>query len=393
MIRAKIEQATDILKELAIDIWITFVRESATLHDPCIDVVVGANVTWQSAFIIGRGGERIAILGSLDQAAHEGLGHYTEIIPYVQGISEPFKEILTRLNPQKIAVNFSVSDEMSDGLTHGQFLVLQDLLKDTPYAERLISSEGIVSRLRSRKLEPELQRITKACLETVDLFGQLDKQLRTGLTEKQIGAMMTAIMKEKGLTPAWDPDHCPAVFTGPESAGAHAGPTDRTMDPGHLMNVDFGMRVEGYCSDLQRTWYCLKSGETAPPEIVMKAFDGVRDAIRMAGEFLKPGVKGKDVDAVARGHITSLGFDEYPHALGHQIGREAHDGAGLLCPEWERYGDKPHALVEEGQCYTLEPRINVPGHGVATMEEIVVVTEDGVRYLSEPQTEIMLVKS
>ena len=107
---------------------------------------------------------------------------------------------------------------------------------------------------------------------------------------------------------------------------------------------------------------------------------------------MKPGVKGVEVDAVARGHITSLGFDEYPHALGHQIGRAAHDGAGLLCPRWERYGTKPDSIVEAGQCYTLEPRINVKGYGVATIEEIVVVTADGVRYLSQPQTEIMLVK-
>ncbi len=393
MIQSKIEQAVTLLNELDLDMWMTFVRESSALHDPCIDLVVGANVTWQSAFIITRGGERIAILGSLDKAAHETLGYYDEIITYVQGISEPFLETLKRLDPGKIAINFSVSDEMSDGLTHGQFLVLQELLKDTPYADRLVSSEDIIARLRSRKLEPELERITKACQETVDLFGQLDKRIKVGLTEKQIGAILVEIMEGKGLTPAWDPEHCPAVFTGPESAGAHAGPTDRTMDSGHLMNVDFGMRVEGYCSDLQRTWYCLKPGETAPPDIVMKAFEGVRDAIRKAGEFMKPGVMGKDVDAVARGHITSLGFDEYPHALGHQIGREAHDGAGLLCPEWERYGKKPYAVVEKGQCYTLEPRIILPEYGVATMEEIVVVTDDGVRYLSEPQTQIMLIES
>ena len=86
------------------------------------------------------------------------------------------------------------------------------------------------------------------------------------------------------------------------------------------------------------------------------------------------------------------GFDEFPHALGHQIGRAAHDGAGLLCPRWERYGTKPEAILEKGQCYTIEPRIYVEGHGVATIEEIVVVTGDGVRYLSHPQTEIMLVK-
>ncbi|MCP4602430.1 MAG: aminopeptidase P family protein [Proteobacteria bacterium] len=391
MIRDKIKQATGILNELEIDIWMTFVRESATLHDPCIDLVVGGNVTWQSAFIITRGGERIAILGSLDKAAHETLGHYPEIIPYLQGISDSLNKTLARLDPNKIAINYSVSDESSDGLTHGQFLVLKDILKETPYASRLVSSEGIVSRLRSRKLEPELARITRACEETVDLFDKLDKRLRTSLTEKQIAAIMVEIMEGKNLSRAWDADHCPAVFTGPESAGAHAGPTDRVMEPGHLMNVDFGMRVQGYCSDLQRTWYCLKDGETEPPEIVLRAFEGVREAIRKSGEYLKPGVLGKDVDAIARNHITSLGFDEYPHGLGHQIGREAHDGAGLLCPEWERYGKKPYAVVEQGQCYTLEPRINVPGHGVATIEEIVVVTSDGVRYLSEPQTAIMLV--
>lgn len=392
MISAKIEQAIGILEELGIDAWMIFARESAEVHDPCIDLVVGGNVTWSSAFILTRKGERIAVLGSLDKAAHEMLGYYTEIVPYVQGVTEPLVSVLRRIDPKKIAINYSLDDEMSDGLTHGQFLLLQKILDGTPYASRFVSAEGIVSRLRSRKTGPELVRIERACAETVDLFAELNLRLRIGMTEKQIAAIMVDIMTAKGLSRAWDADHCPAVFTGPESAGAHAGPTDRVMEPGHLMNVDFGMRYEGYCSDLQRTWYCLKPGETAPPPIVMKAFDAVRAAIHKAGSFMKPGVKGVEVDAVARGHITALGFDEYPHALGHQIGRAAHDGAGLLCPRWERYGMKPDSIVEVGQCYTIEPRINVKGYGVATIEEIVVVTADGVRYLSRPQTEIMLVK-
>jgi Xaa-Pro aminopeptidase len=393
MIKAKIEQAVGILDELDIDVWMTFVRESASLHDPCIDLVVGANVTWQSAFLITRRGERIAILGSLDKAAHEMLGHYTEIIPYVKGIGEPLRETLTRLDPRRVAINYSTDDEMADGLSHGMYLLLQDTLRTTPFGKRLISSEGIVSRLRSRKLEPELERITRACTETVDLFAQLDKRLKVGMTEKEIAAVMVEIMERKGLERAWDPEHCPAVFTGPESAGAHAGPTDRRMEPGHLMNVDFGMRHQGFCSDLQRTWYCLRPQEAEPPAAVMKGFDAVRDAVHKAAAFLKPGVKGHEVDAVSRAHIVGQGFDEYPHALGHQIGRQAHDGAGLLCPVWERYGEKPFSVVEEGQCYTLEPRAQVPGHGVATVEEIVVVTKDGCRFLSAPQTEIMLVMS
>ena len=392
MISAKIDQSIGILDELGIDAWMIFARESAEVHDPCIDLVVGGNVTWSSAFILTRKGERIAVLGSLDKAAHEMLGYYTEIVPYVQGVTEPLVRVLNRIDPKKIAINYSLDDEMSDGLTHGQFLLLQKVLDGTPYASRFVSAEGIVSRLRSRKTGPELVRIERACAETVDLFAELNTRLRIGMTEKQIAAIMVDIMTAKGLSRAWDEDHCPAVFTGPESAGAHAGPTDRVMEPGHLMNVDFGMRYEGYCSDLQRTWYCLKPGETAPPSIVMKAFDAVRAAIHKAGSFMKPGVKGVEVDAVARGHITALGFDEYPHALGHQIGRAEHDGAGLLCPRWERYGTKPDSIVEAGQCYTLEPRINVKGYGVATIEEIVVVTADGVRYLSQPQTEIMIVK-
>jgi Xaa-Pro aminopeptidase len=391
LIPAKIQQAVGILRELDLDLWMIFTRESASVHDPCIDLVVGGDVTWASAFLIGRGGERIAILGSLDVAAHETLGHYETIVPYVQGISEPLLDWLRRIDPASIAINYSLDDEMSDGLTHGQFLLLQNLLAETPFASRLCSSEGIVARLRSRKLEPELERIERACEETVDLFAQLNERLATGLTEKQIGAIMVEIMESKALTRAWSEDHCPAVFTGPESAGAHAGPTDRIMEKGHLMNVDFGMRFDGYCSDLQRTWYCLRPGEQEAPEIVQQAFAAVRDAITKAGKALRPGVRGTDIDAIARSHITSLGFGEYPHALGHQIGRNAHDGAGLLCPEWERYGEKPYALVEEGQCYTLEPRVTVPGYGVATMEEIVVVTADGARYLSEPQTELLLI--
>ncbi|HPC82751.1 MAG TPA: M24 family metallopeptidase [Thermoanaerobaculaceae bacterium] len=393
MIGAKIEQAVGILNELDIDAWMLFARESATVHDPSFDLVVGGNCTWQSAFILTRDGERIAVLGSLDVAAHKALGHYTEIVPYVQGVSEPLREVLRRIDPRRIAVNYSLNDEMADGMTHGMYLLLQDILKDTPYAARLESSEGIVGRLRARKLAPELERIARACAETVDLFAQLHRRLRIGLTEKQIAAIMVEIMEAKGLERAWDADHCPAVFTGPESAGAHAGPTDRVMEAGHLMNVDFGMRVEGFCSDLQRTWYCLRPGETGPPAIVTKAFEAVRDGIHQAAAFLRPGVKGHEVDAVARGHIVAQGFDEYPHALGHQIGRQAHDGAGLLCPIWERYGAKPYAVVEQGQCYTLEPRAVVPGYGVATIEEIVVVTADGCRFLSDPQMEIMLVAS
>ena len=92
MIEAKIAQAVGILDELGIDVWMILGRETATVHDPCLDLVVGGNGTWISAWLITRRGERIAVLGSLDVPAHRALGHYPEIVSYVKGIREPLQE-------------------------------------------------------------------------------------------------------------------------------------------------------------------------------------------------------------------------------------------------------------------------------------------------------------
>ena len=392
MVEEKLAQVPAILKETGLDAWLLFTRESHTVHDPCLDLVVGGNVTWQSAFLLTAAGDRIAIVGSLDRAAVEMAGHYKEIIGYLGGVSEELKRVLVRLDPRRIALNYSLDDTMSDGMTHGMFLTLQAALEGTPFGTRFESSERIVSALRGRKSASERARIRAACAETVAIFARLTPRLRAGLTEQGVAAMIREEMaKVPGLTLAWDPDHCPAVFTGPDSAGAHAGPTDRRIEPGHIMNVDFGVKKDEYASDLQRTWYFLRPGETRAPEAVQHGFDTIVGSIRAAAAFLKPGVKGGEVDTVARAYITDRGFPEYPHALGHQVGRSAHDGAGLLCPRWERYGALPDLAVEQDQVYTLEPRLPVEGHGIATCEEIVAVTADGCEWLSAPQDELFVV--
>jgi Xaa-Pro aminopeptidase len=255
MVTEKLAQVPAILREQRVDAWMLFARETDTLHDPCFDLVVGANVTWQSAFIITASGERIAIVGSLDKANHTMHGHYAEIVGYVGGISEDLRKVLARLDPKRIALNYSVDDSIADGLTHGMYLTLVQALAGTPYGERLESSQKIIAALRGRKSAAERARIKAACDETVAIFDRLTPRLHAGLTEKQVAALIREEMtKVPGLTLAWDAEHCPAVFTGPESAGAHAGPTERKIEPGHIMNVDFGVKRADYCSDLQRTW-------------------------------------------------------------------------------------------------------------------------------------------
>ncbi len=394
LIREKLEQVPKILDELGLDAWMLFSRESATVHDPSFDLVVGTNVTWHSAFLLTKSGERIAIVGSLDKANIEAHGHYPEIVTYVGGVTEDLRRVLGRLDPKRIAVNFSVNDPAADGITHGQMLALTAILEGTPYAHRIETSERLVAALRGRKTPAERHLISEACDVTVRIFEAVTPRLRAGLTEKQFAAMIVEEMNRiPGLTPAWEPDQCPAVFTGPDSAGAHAGPTDRPIEPGHIVNVDFGVRRNGYCSDLQRTWYVMKSGETAAPDAVQKGFDTILKSIRDAAAAIRPGKTGAAIDDVARAVVTSAGYPEYPHGTGHQIGRVAHDGGGGLVPRWERYGNTPMLPIEAGQCYTIEPRLPVEGYGVATCEDIVAVDDHGAAFLSRPQERLWLVRT
>jgi Xaa-Pro aminopeptidase len=156
--------------------------------------------------------------------------------------------------------------------------------------------------------------------------------------------------------------------------------------------MDFGVKVDGYCSDLQRTFYVLEKGETVAPEEVQHGFQTIVTAIEKARQILKPGVQGLQVDSVARQYIVSQGFDEYPHGLGHQVGRFAHDGTALLGPPWEKYAGKPFEPVEVGMVFTLEPRLTIPGRGIVTVEEMVIVGDDGAEFLSEPQRELHLIR-
>ncbi len=96
------------------------------------------------------------------------------------------------------------------------------------------------------------------------------------------------------------------------------------------------------------------------------------------------------MDAAARAAITSAGYPEFKNATGHQLGRLAHDGGGILGPAWERYGDTPFRTLEVGQVYTLEPGLELPGYGYIGIEEDVLVTANGVEFLSTPQTELIL---
>jgi Xaa-Pro aminopeptidase len=86
-----------------------------------------------------------------------------------------------------------------------------------------------------------------------------------------------------------------------------------------------------------------------------------------------------------------LGYEEYQHALGHQLGRLAHDGGTLLGPLWDRYGDSPNGIVEAGNVFTLELYVTAKNYGQVSLEEDILVTQSGCRFLSKPQKELICI--
>ncbi len=387
--REKLDQATVLLRELGLDMWLIFVRETTMAGDPAMRLIAPWDLTWESALLIGANGERRAVVGRYDVELIRGSGLFQDVVGYDAGIGPALAEALGTIDPASIALNFSTSDVACDGLTHGLYLRLIQHLSGTPYVERLQSAHRLVSALRARKTPGEQSLLLLAAEAGDDIFLKAARFIVPGATESEIAGAFHSEMRSQGLDTAWNADACPIVNSGPYSPVGHTTPSSIVVEPGHLVHVDFGVRREGYCSDHQRMWFI--DGAGPPPEDVQRTFDTVRMAIERAFAFIRPGVRGYEVDAVARQIFAEAGLPEYQHALGHGVGRAVHDGGVLLGPRWDRYGDTPLGVVEPGMVFTLECGA-ATSRGYLGLEEEIVVEEDGARWLSPPQTELWIIK-
>jgi Xaa-Pro aminopeptidase len=393
LIQEKANQAIQILQEQQTDLWLTFVRETSGVRDPVLDLLIGpSDLTWQSALILTRKGEKIAIIGNLEKDALARLGVFDEILGYDKAVRELLRETITRLNPDWMVVNTSSNNVHADGLTHAMYELLREYLADTPYQNRLVSAETLISALRGRKTPAEQARVRRAVEITDEIFKQTFDFIKVGMTEIEIGEYMQKLAQELCVGLAWPAENCPAVNSGPNSSVGHNGPTGIKVERGHLLHFDFGVRYEEYCSDIQRVAYVLREGETGPPVEVQRGFLTIRTAIEKSRAAMKAGATGNSIDVIAREIVIDAGYPDYPYALGHQLGRVAHDGGALLGPLWEKYGDSPNQKLEVGQVFTIEPGLAVSGYGYLGLEEDVVIMEIGAEYFTKPQTEIVLLK-
>jgi Xaa-Pro aminopeptidase len=399
LIEQKLEQAGRLVAATGVDVWLTFVRETGGGGDPVLPFLVAGGLTWQSALMVTPQGERVAVVGNYDADPLLASGHWTDVAPYVQGIRAPLLAALDRLIPAdvetpRIAVNYSTNDDKADGLSHGMYLLLAEYLQGTRFEHSLVSAEEIVMALRSQKVPEEIARMRGAIAATEALFAEVAAFAAPGRTEREVYEFLQSRIDSLGLGYAWDRRGDPIVNSGPDSMIGHGVPSASiALAPGHIFHIDLGVARDGYSSDIQRCWYVPHPGETELPADVQRALAAVVGAIEAGARALKPGTPGWQVDAAAREFLTSAGYPEYLHAFGHQVGQVAHDGGSILGPTWERYGRTPYLPIQKDQVYTLELGVIVEGRGYLGLEEMAVVTEDGIAWLTTPQRTLPLLNA
>ena len=380
LVAEKHAQAKSLLREQGIDLWLTWQREGS---DCLLPFVLGVDeLVSQSALMIFADGPSVAIVMDYDATVVEGL--FDDVIAYSTTWRDPLLQTLRERDPARIAINYDMHDDGIDGLTYGQYLLLMDAVEPLGIRDRFISASPVASLVRQIKTPAEVERMRRACQITEQLFGDIGSMLRPGLTERDIYEMAHEGMKSYGVTASWDPAYCPGVMSSKRDSG-HTAPTNIPLEPGDGLRIDMGVIAEGYASDLMRTWYFRKPGENAPPADFQRQFEVVRDAIQLAADTIRPGLSGVEVDTAVRGFVEAHGHS-YLHATGHQVGIRAHDGGLLLGPDNARYGERSRGEIREGMTFTLEPVFGPIG-----LEENIVVTADGCRYLVPPQRDVFLV--
>ena len=387
----KLAQAQSLLAEHDLDAWLTVVRESKERPDPMLRYFLDVEFTWTTFFLVTER-TSTALVATFDAPDVQKAAIFDEVRTYKEGPKAALLDILDGAKPRSIGINVSEDDALADGLTAGLRDYLGNVLSATPHAARLTPAGKFLAHLRSVKLDEERQRIERAIQQTEGIFDRVRDALAIGMTAREIAALAHAEADRLGAPTAWPRRHCPTVTVGPHAAVGHVAPGEEKVTPGCLVHMDFGIVLDGYCSDLQRLWYVAAAGGADAPAEVRRGYAAVVEAIERSARSLRPGAAGWEVDQVARGHLTGSGYPEYAHALGHHLGRAVHDGGGVLGPRWERYGNEPFEPVRLGNVYTLEPSLWLEGHGLVSLEEDVVVGPEGARFLSRFPRELPILR-
>ncbi len=258
--------------------------------------------------------------------------------------------------------------------TRLRFLELSYLQKAMPGTE-FISAEGALNSLRMQKDAGEVEAMRQAVQIAQRALQATLPVIKVGVTERQVAAELIIQLLRAGTDP--DLPFHPIVSGGPHSADPHASPSDRPLQNGDLLVIDWGATYQGYISDLTRTFAI---GEVEPE------FHRIAELVRLANAngraASRPGIPAGQVDQAAREVIEDGGYGPYFfHRTGHGIGMEAHEPPYM-------FGENG-LILAPGMAYTVEPGIYLPGRGGVRIEDNVVITENGAETLSDLPRELI----
>ncbi|MFN4032231.1 MAG: M24 family metallopeptidase [Fimbriimonadales bacterium] len=230
-----------------------------------------------------------------------------------------------------------------------------------------------VERMRQVKDAYEIARLRDAAQLADATFEHIQRLFQPEIAEWDIAMEIDFYIRRQGAYPAFET----IAVSGERTALPHGKPTERRLQRGDLVTVDFGARLNGYCSDLTRT---VVIGKASAEQ--RKLYYAVLEAVQRCIDAIRPGKRGKQIDALARQVLAQHGLADYfGHSLGHSLGLLVHDGAGLS------FRDK-HPL-RAGMALTVEPGVYVPGFGGVRIEQDVLVTETGCEPLTHAPVELL----
>ncbi|HET9153721.1 MAG TPA: Xaa-Pro peptidase family protein [Solirubrobacterales bacterium] len=258
---------------------------------------------------------------------------------------------------------------------HMSVRLLEKLKEKLADGVEMVAAGGRVEELRRVKDEGELALIEEAAKLADEALRRSVEQGLAGKTEREVARAFEARVRELG----GDPSFPAIVAAGPNGALPHAEPGGRTIGRGELVVFDMGAAIDGYCSDGTRTFATGDPGEGA-----IEVYEVVREAQQASLDAIRAGKKGEDVDKVAREVIGAAGHgDRFGHGLGHGVGLELHEAPRLSL--------RSDDVLAPGEVVTVEPGIYLPGRLGVRIEDLVVVTEDGLRNLSSLPKELQIV--
>ncbi|CAH1191499.1 Xaa-Pro peptidase family protein [Paenibacillus sp. JJ-223] len=239
----------------------------------------------------------------------------------------------------------------------------------------LAPTGNVIEKLRGIKDEEEQRCIRKAIEITEQAFAFILGVMKPGVTERDVATELEYFMRKKGAVSSAYPT---IVASGARSALPHGLASDKPLGMNEFVTLDFGANYDGYCSDLTRTVFIGK-----PTERHREIYGIVLDANKSVLEGLKPGMTGKEGDALAREYISRRGYGEYfGHGLGHAFGLEIH--------ELMRFSKQTEDRLEPGMIMTVEPGIYLPDFGGVRIEDDILITDTGIEVLTTSNKELIV---